>query len=304
MLKYQDFEMLIMLNECQSITTASEKLNITQPALTKWLHRIEADLGIVIVKRSVRGVSFTMEGQHLVRYASIALENYRKEINALHGLKEETDNVVTMMSAGSIAGHFLPKLLSSYKEKNPSVVYSLQYAGSNLTAKGVYEGKADVGFIRGEPWTNCKKELIRTEYATIISKDPIDDMSLLPSLPRIDADVSESARMFVNNWWQNRFDISPTVSMNVQTIYDCLNLVREGLGYSIIISSDVYEDLTDINIYPLKRKDGSLVTRSDYMIWMPDREINKATSDFIKYSKNYFKKLDSIKKMEFLEDKE
>lgn len=289
MLRYQDFEMLIALNDSQSITTAAEKLYISQPALTKWLHRIEADLGIVIVKRSARGIAFTMEGQHLVRYGAIALDNYKKELYTLHGIKEEKERVVTMMSAGSMAGHFLPKLLSSYKKENPDVVYSLQYAGSNLTAKGIYEGKADVGFIRGEPWTNCNKELIRTEYAAIISKNEIKDMSILPSLPRIDADVSESARLFINNWWQDQYDISPNVSMNVQTIYDCLNLVREGLGYSIVISADVYENLDDINVYPLKRANGSPVTRADYMIWQPNSNMNKTTQDFIRFARNYFK---------------
>ena len=61
MLRLLDFEMLNELYASKSITTASQKLYISQPALTKWLHKIEEDLGIIIVKRSVKGVVFTLE---------------------------------------------------------------------------------------------------------------------------------------------------------------------------------------------------------------------------------------------------
>ena len=87
MLKYLDYEMLIELYNSNSITTAAQRLYITQPALTKWIHRLENDLGVILVNRNTKGVEFTPEGEHLVHFASLAMENYRTELLQLQGLK-------------------------------------------------------------------------------------------------------------------------------------------------------------------------------------------------------------------------
>lgn len=288
MLKYLDYEMLIELYRSNSITTAAQRLYITQPALTKWIHRLESDLGVILVNRNTKGVEFTPEGEHLVNFANLAMESYRSELLQLQGLKEQHDNVVSIMGAGSLVTHFLPKMLGTFKEQNRDVQFRLRFAGSNTVAKEVYDGSTSLGFIRGEPWTKCEKAVIRTEYAAIVSRDPIR-FEMLPYLPRIDAALSDSARMFINNWWRDNYSISPTISMVVPNIATCVQMVKEGLGYSIIISSDVYEGIEGLNIYPLMDKKKKYVKRSDYMIWNKDYEKNPATLSFMEFAFNYFK---------------
>ena len=290
MLRLLDFEMLNELYASKSITTASQKLYISQPALTKWLHKIEEDLGIIIVKRSVKGVVFTLEGQHLVRYGQTVLDGYRKELKELQGIQDDAENTVSMMSAGSLTVHLLPKLMRAYKDVDPDVRFHLRYAGSNITAQGIYEREADIGFIRGEPGLNLEKAEIRTEYATIISSEEIS-LKNLPFLPRIDAEFSESARLFVNDWWQDIFDVSPNIAMHVQNIDTCIKMVREGLGYSIIISSDVYEGIPGLHVYPLKHPNGEYVTRTDYMVWKSDKYLSPCVRSFRDFAIEYFSKL-------------
>ncbi|MBR6085688.1 MAG: LysR family transcriptional regulator [Spirochaetales bacterium] len=288
MLKYLDYEMLIELYRSESITTASKRLFITQPALTKWIHRLESDLGVILVKRNTKGVEFTPEGEHLVNFASLAMENYRAELLQLQGLSEQHDNVVSIMGAGSLVTHFLPRMLGTFREQNTDVRYRLRFSGSNTVAKEVYDGSTSLGFIRGEPWTKCEKAVIRTEYAAVVSRDPVK-MEMLPYLPRIDAALSESAKMFINNWWRDNYTISPTIAMIVPNIATCVQMVREGLGYSIIISSDVYEGIEGLNIYPLMDKKKKYVKRNDYMIWNKDYEKNSATLSFMEFAFDYFK---------------
>ena len=298
MLKLQDFEMLNELYSSKSITTASQRLFISQPALTKWLHKIEEDLGIIIVKRSVKGVVFTIEGQHLVRYGQAVLEGYRKELEELRGIQDDAHNTVSLMAAGSLTVHLLPKLMRAYKDDNPKARLHLRYAGSNTTAKGIYEGEADIGFIRGEPWTNCEKVEIRTEYASIVSSEEIP-LEKLPFYPRIDADFSESARLFVNDWWQANFDVSPNIAMHVQNIDTCIKMIREGLGYSIIISSDVYEGIPGLHVRPLKHANGDYVTRNDYMIWKGDSYLSPCAMDFRDFAIEYFRQFKKKEPLEY-----
>ncbi len=114
-------------------------------------------------------------------------------------------------------------------------------------------------------------------------------MDILPYLPRIDSVFSYIAKMFINNWWRDNYAISPTIAMIVPNIATCVQMVQEGLGYSIIISSDVYEGIGGLNIYPLLDKKKKYVKRNDYMIWNKDYEKNSATLSFMEFAFDYFK---------------
>ena len=74
-----DWRILVTLYEKRSITKAAEALYMTQPALTKRVKAIEDEWNIEVVRRSSQGVTFTEEGQYLVKKASIMLD-FLKEI--------------------------------------------------------------------------------------------------------------------------------------------------------------------------------------------------------------------------------
>ena len=82
--------------ETGSIRAAARSLGLTQPALTKSLRQLEAELGAVLVTRSVRGIVPTMLGQaFLARARSIDgdLRRAREEIAQLQGARKGTLSV-------------------------------------------------------------------------------------------------------------------------------------------------------------------------------------------------------------------
>jgi LysR family transcriptional regulator, regulator of abg operon len=82
--------------ETGSIRAAARSLRLTQPALTKSLRQLEAELGAVLITRSVRGVVPTALGQaFLARARSIDgdLRRAREEIAQLRGSREGTLSV-------------------------------------------------------------------------------------------------------------------------------------------------------------------------------------------------------------------
>ena len=290
MLKNSDYQMLQILYKSRSITTAAKELFISQPALTKRIRQIEEELEITIVKRNVKGIVFTLEGEYLVRYADKMLTAYKDLRRDLHGLRQNQSKTISIMSAGSLATSLLPELLKAFKKEYPSVQYVLRTMGSNQVVQNVYERRCDVGFGRGEPWLECICEPIRTEYATAIYYDEID-LDMLPYLPRIDPEMSESARHFISSWWYNTYDVEPYISMRVPNITTCVKMVSAGLGYSIIVSADAYKDTPNIKKKKLLDKRGNYVTRRDYILYRLDDEHNQITKDFIVFSREYFRKM-------------
>jgi len=70
----EDWRTIIILHECQNLTKAAAAMYLSQPTLTKQVHRIEAELGVAIVNRSNRGISFTKEGEYLAAQARSILK--------------------------------------------------------------------------------------------------------------------------------------------------------------------------------------------------------------------------------------
>ena len=58
--------MMLVLAECESMTTTAKKLHVTQPALTYQLKVIENELGFKVFDRTRTGTSLTPEGAFLV----------------------------------------------------------------------------------------------------------------------------------------------------------------------------------------------------------------------------------------------
>lgn len=54
-----------------NVTAAAEKMGLSQPALTRNIRRLEEECGITLFDRHTRGVTLTVYGQTLLRYAQM-----------------------------------------------------------------------------------------------------------------------------------------------------------------------------------------------------------------------------------------
>jgi len=70
----QQFRYLVEISKHSSISKAAFALYVTQPSISKAVRELEAELGITILDRSNKGVSFTKDGTDLLFYAKMLLE--------------------------------------------------------------------------------------------------------------------------------------------------------------------------------------------------------------------------------------
>lgn len=70
----QQLKYVIEISECGSITTAAEKLFLTQPSLSKSVSELEKEMGITIFRRSNRGVFLSEDGAKFLSYARQVIE--------------------------------------------------------------------------------------------------------------------------------------------------------------------------------------------------------------------------------------
>lgn len=70
----QQCRYLIEIDRHHSISKAASALFVTQPSISKAIKDLEEELRIVILERTNRGVSFTKEGEELLFYARMLIE--------------------------------------------------------------------------------------------------------------------------------------------------------------------------------------------------------------------------------------
>ena len=289
MLKINDYEFLCTLHDSMNITQAAKTLFISQPALTKRLKQIEDDLDTVIVYRNMKGVVFTPEGEYIVSYCRQALEEYKNIKRVLHGFRTQAASKITIVSANTCLTYLLPALLGEFHRLHPEILLQLENAVSNECSHKVYNRQFDVGFVCGEPPLDLEKDLICEEHMTLVSKEE-PDLSKLPYLPRIDSRMSSNSHNAINYWWRDHYDVPPYIGVSVSTVQNSIELIKQGLGYSIFFHSRLIQHEPGLHFLPLLNSDGSLMKRSNYLVHHKDAEEKESVRIFLDFCRKYFLK--------------
>lgn len=70
----QQLKYLVTVAECGSISEAAQKLFISQPSLSAAIQNLEKEMGVTAFSRSSKGVVITREGEELLAYSRMLLE--------------------------------------------------------------------------------------------------------------------------------------------------------------------------------------------------------------------------------------
>ena len=70
----QQLTYLVKVAECGNITEAAEQLYISQPSMSTAISNLEKEMGITAFNRTKKGVTVTRDGEELLSYARMLLE--------------------------------------------------------------------------------------------------------------------------------------------------------------------------------------------------------------------------------------
>lgn len=129
----------------KSFSRASEKLHISQPALSKAIHLLEEEIGLRLLDRSTRHLAITKEGMIIRRHA-------QKILRGTEDLKEEAEDI-KLHKKGSftfglppvIGSSFFPAIIADFHTVYPEAEMQIVEEGSKIMEQSLLEGKIDVG---------------------------------------------------------------------------------------------------------------------------------------------------------------
>src|SRR3982751_4228848 len=102
-----------------SITVAAQDLCLTQSAVSRQIQTLEESLGVRLLNRGYRSISFTPEGERLFRVADSAVQQLQDAFVALTSERERSPVTITA-SIGVTALWLLPRL-GDFQQRHPTI---------------------------------------------------------------------------------------------------------------------------------------------------------------------------------------
>lgn len=143
MIDFELYRIFVTVATEENITKASDKLNISQPAITKQIKNLENQLSMKLIERKSKGIALTKEGKKLYEKIKNPIEELNK-IDEQIG-KEKTINIGTHNHMG---GLIFGKAINQYTLKYPDVNLNLICEETDESLKKLKNKEIDIVFAK------------------------------------------------------------------------------------------------------------------------------------------------------------
>ncbi len=152
MLQLEDMQLLRALGVSQSLAAAARLLDLTPPAVTVRLQRIEERMGVSLATRAARGISLTDEGHRLVQEAIEILERIESLPSRVSGESAGVSGHLRVVAPFGFGREYVAPLVRDLHRSHPHLAISLVLVESPLASASGADAVISIGHIKGSSW--------------------------------------------------------------------------------------------------------------------------------------------------------
>jgi len=142
--KLRQLVLLKAVADSGSVSKAAEMLHMSQPAVSKTIHELEELLGESLFDRTAKGVTPTLFGRHLIRYARSVHAELRRAADELTALRHGRSGKLTIGRYMVALPQLLPRALSIFFEKDETSRITVVDGDKEKLLAGLIAGEIDV----------------------------------------------------------------------------------------------------------------------------------------------------------------
>jgi len=137
---YELYKVFFVVAGCETITEASKKLYISQPAITKSIKKLEEQLHTTLFVRSIKGTTLTPEGKKFYEQIKPAIEQL---LAAENGLYDQSKKIIIGIDDISIQ-KYLTNPLKNILKQYINIKLQIKEEKANNLIDNVINGNIDL----------------------------------------------------------------------------------------------------------------------------------------------------------------
>lgn len=248
----RDYEYIVAIADQGSITRAAEQLFITQPALTKFLQRVEKELGLPLFVRRGKQFLLTEAGQ---KYVEVGHEILRLDRKLTEQLTQEGKTQKNRIRLGFSMGRFhdlMETVIPAFTQAYPEVQVYAHASTSRSLFDALHRKELDMAIV-----TNVEQRMgytylpIEKSYLALVvpEGDPILEKAQTLEgypFPVVDRELLRGRRFLLLRASTNsghltrelfrRYDIRPNTVLELSDVRSVIDVVAKGVGISMVMS--------------------------------------------------------------------
>ena len=140
-----DLRAFVTIAELGSFVRTARALNLSQPALSRRIQKLEEGLGAPLLERSTRQVNLTMVGRDFLPKVRRLIDEFETSVLAIHDLGARSSGLVSIAAVPTAVFYFLPRAIGRFSEAFPRIRIRILDIGANEGLEAVARGEADFG---------------------------------------------------------------------------------------------------------------------------------------------------------------
>ncbi|WP_136069383.1 LysR family transcriptional regulator [Modicisalibacter radicis] len=142
----KQLQAFVAVAQSRSLAEASERIHLSQPALSIAVRKLEETVGGPLFARSTRQLTLTPEGTTFLPVALRLLEDWAEAFEDLNERFLKERGKLTLAALPTLAAGLLPGLIADFRARHPRINLSLHDVLADEVNRLVREGRADMGF--------------------------------------------------------------------------------------------------------------------------------------------------------------
>lgn len=224
--------------ECQTVTAAAERLNLSQPAVSRLLSGLEQRLGFNLFIRKGNRLVLSDEGQAF--YLEVA-----KVFDAVTGLDHAAESIrsshfgsLNIAAMPLLSNAYLPRILATFVKNAPRMKVGFKTYRSEEVIRRIQSQTTDIGFaFVDEHLAGVKAQKIECECVCLIPADnPLAKRSVIDIYDIADQMLIRHEKDAIQRRIDallRRYNLSTVEQIEVSLASTAAALVREGVGIAI-----------------------------------------------------------------------
>ena len=257
----------------QSFSHASEKLFVTQPAISKRVAALEEELGTQLFNRIARQVSLTEAGKQLLPKAQEVVSQAEDMQRFASNLNDDISGDLSVAIAHHVGLHRMPPILKAFNEMHPKVKLNIRFEDSDKAFMGVEQGDIEFAvitlpsvlpekLIKQVIWQDDLNIVVGNDHAlaeSLTSKEiSLQELASYPCV--LTSQDTETHQIIYREFKQQNLEFD--VQMQTNNLETLKMLTAAGIGWSVLPKTMNDASITVLNTHVSLTRELGLVIHS------------------------------------------